>query len=151
MLIATENALPERRGSTAALLSRRAGRRDPGEPHVSVDECEHGAGRIHAMGLARAVSREHRAHRPRAVRAGCPEDSVDFLKLQQPRVSQRSPVLEALRTHPKQIALAAGTFLAVQVPFYILIAFVIAYGTVSAGPAVSRNRCWPQCSSERSR
>ena len=67
------------------------------------------------------------------------EDTVEFLKLQKTRVSQRSPVLEALRTHPKQIALAAGAFLAVQVPFYILIAFVIAYGTGAAGPAVSRN------------
>jgi metabolite-proton symporter len=67
------------------------------------------------------------------------EDTVEFLKLQKTRVSQRSPVLEALRTHPKQIALAAGAFLAVQIPFYILIAFVIAYGTGAAGPAVSRN------------
>jgi MFS family permease len=48
-------------------------------------------------------------------------------------------VLEALRTHPRQIALAAGAFLAVQVPFYILIAFVIAYGTSAAGPNVSRS------------
>jgi MFS family permease len=48
-------------------------------------------------------------------------------------------VLEALRTHPKQIALVAGAFLAVQVPFYILIAFVIAYGTGAMGPHVSRS------------
>jgi len=76
------------------------------------------------------------------------EDTVEFLKLQQSggikrrtaaTPAPRSPVLEALRTHPKQIALAAGAFLAVQVPFYILIAFVIAYGTGTAGPAVSRN------------
>jgi metabolite-proton symporter len=76
------------------------------------------------------------------------EDTVEFLQLQQSGSMKRktaatraprSPVLEALRTHPKQIALAAGAFLAVQVPFYILIAFVIAYGTGTAGPAVSRN------------
>ena len=76
------------------------------------------------------------------------EDTVEFLKLQQSggikrrtaaTPAPRSPVLEALRTHPKQIALAAGAFLAVQVPFYILIAFVIAYGTGTAGPSVSRN------------
>jgi MFS family permease len=66
------------------------------------------------------------------------EDTVEFLKVQKQR-APRSPVLEALRTHPKQIARAAGAFLAVQVPFYILIAFVIAYGTGTAGPAVSRN------------
>lgn len=68
------------------------------------------------------------------------EDTVEFLKVQTRAArAPRSPVLEALRTHPKQIALAAGAFLAVQVPFYILIAFVIAYGTSTAGPAVSRN------------
>jgi metabolite-proton symporter len=76
------------------------------------------------------------------------EDTVEFLELQRSAGAKRrtaatpaprSPVLEALRTHPKQIALAAGAFLAVQVPFYILIAFVIAYGTGAAGPAVSRN------------
>jgi len=66
------------------------------------------------------------------------EDTVAFLKLQQGGY-RRSPVLEALRTHPKQIALVAGAFLAVQVPFYILIAFVIAYGTGAMGPHVSRS------------
>jgi metabolite-proton symporter len=40
-----------------------------------------------------------------------------------------SPVLEAIRDYPRQIVLAAGAFLSVQVTFYILIAFVIAYGT----------------------
>ena len=76
------------------------------------------------------------------------EDTVEFLELRESgglkrrtaaTPALRSPVLEALRTHPKQIALAAGAFLAVQVPFYILIAFVIAYGTGAAGPAVSRS------------
>ena len=76
------------------------------------------------------------------------EETVEFLRMQQSgrtttagqsRPATRSPVIEALRTHPKQIALAAGAFLAVQVPFYILIAFVIAYGTGSAGPGVSRD------------
>jgi metabolite-proton symporter len=76
------------------------------------------------------------------------EETVEFLRMQhsgrtttagQSRPATRSPVIEALRTHPKQIALAAGAFLAVQVPFYILIAFVIAYGTGPAGPGVSRD------------
>lgn len=42
---------------------------------------------------------------------------------------QRSPVLEALRLYPKRIMLAAGAFLSIQVSFYIMIAFVVAYGT----------------------
>ena len=40
-----------------------------------------------------------------------------------------SPVLEALRTYPKQIALAAGAYIAINMTYYIFIAFVIAYGT----------------------
>jgi metabolite-proton symporter len=65
------------------------------------------------------------------------EDTDDFRQLQAlsqqndvtARPATRSPVIEALRRYPKQIALAAGAFLSVQVAFYILIAFVVAYGT----------------------
>ena len=45
----------------------------------------------------------------------------------------RSPVLEALRIYPGRIALAAGAFISIQVTFYILIAFVVAYGTNTSG------------------
>jgi MFS family permease len=45
----------------------------------------------------------------------------------------RSPVLEAIKKYPQRIALAAGAFLSVQVTFYILIAFLLAYGVASAG------------------
>ena len=44
----------------------------------------------------------------------------------------RSPVLEALKKYPRRILLAAGAFLSVQVTFYILIAFLLAYGVASA-------------------
>ena len=50
----------------------------------------------------------------------------------------RSPVFEALRRYPKEIALAAGAFMAVQVTYYILITWVIAYGTSPAGPNLPR-------------
>jgi MFS family permease len=50
----------------------------------------------------------------------------------------RSPVFEALRLYPKEIALAAGAFMAVQVTYYILITWVIAYGTGPLGPHLSR-------------
>ena len=43
-----------------------------------------------------------------------------------------SPVIEAIRRYPKRIMLAAGAFLSVQVTFYILIAFMLAYGVSSA-------------------
>ena len=51
----------------------------------------------------------------------------------------RSPVLEALRLYPKRIALAAGAFISIQVTFYILIAFVIAYGTAEEGLNLPRS------------
>ena len=44
-----------------------------------------------------------------------------------------SPVLQAITSHPRQILLAAGAFIAVQVTFYILVVFVVAYGTQSSG------------------
>ncbi len=43
-----------------------------------------------------------------------------------------SPVVKAIRRYPKRIMLAAGAFLSVQVTFYILIAFMLAYGVSSA-------------------
>ena len=45
---------------------------------------------------------------------------------------QRSPIIEAVKKYPKRISLAAGAFLSVQVTFYILIAFMLAYGVTSA-------------------
>ena len=44
----------------------------------------------------------------------------------------RSPIFEALRKYPQRIALAAGAFMSVQVTFYILIAFLLAYGVQNA-------------------
>ena len=44
----------------------------------------------------------------------------------------RSPIVEVIRKYPKRIALAAGAFLSIQVTFYILIAFLLAYGVTSA-------------------
>ena len=52
---------------------------------------------------------------------------------------ERSPVVEAIRKYPKRIMLAAGAFLSVQVTFYILIAFVIAYGMNSPSVQLSRD------------
>ena len=49
-----------------------------------------------------------------------------------PKPVVRSPIVEAIRKYPKRIALAAGAFLSIQVTFYILIAFLLAYGVTSA-------------------
>jgi len=52
---------------------------------------------------------------------------------------RRSPVIEALVRYPKRIALAAGAFLSIQVTFYILIGFVLAYGSDPNGAGMSRD------------
>ncbi len=78
------------------------------------------------------------------------EDTTAFKKLQALKAKkqaesptaapiQRSPVLEAIVKYPKRIALAAGAFLSIQVSFYILIGFVLAYGGDPNGAAMSRD------------
>jgi MFS family permease len=42
-----------------------------------------------------------------------------------------SPIIEAIKKYPSKIVLAAGAFLSIQVTFYILIAFLLAYGVAS--------------------
>ena len=74
------------------------------------------------------------------------EDTEAFKALQaeqaaspQQAVAERSPVFEAMRRYPRRILLAAGAFLSVQVTFYILIAFVIAYGLNSPTVELTRD------------
>ena len=44
---------------------------------------------------------------------------------------KRSPIIEAVKKYPSKIVLTAGAFLSIQVTFYILIAFLLAYGVAS--------------------
>ena len=66
------------------------------------------------------------------------EDTKAFKELQASRQTgssekiMRSPIIEAITKYPTKIALAAGAFLSIQVTFYILIAFLLAYGVASA-------------------
>ena len=53
------------------------------------------------------------------------------------RQIKSSPILEALRRYPGRISLAAGAFLSIQVTFYILVAFILAYGVQTTD--LSRN------------
>jgi MHS family shikimate/dehydroshikimate transporter-like MFS transporter len=62
------------------------------------------------------------------------EDTPAFKRVQQeaetaPAAKRRSPILEVLRSHPKQILLAAGSFIAVNGGFYIYIIYALSYGT----------------------
>ena len=63
------------------------------------------------------------------------EDSVAF-RSARPAV-RRSPIIDACRRHPRQIVLAAGTFIASNLIFYIMITFVLAYEG-AAGLGLSR-------------
>ena len=53
--------------------------------------------------------------------------------------SRRSPIVEVIVNYPKRIFLAAGAFLSIQVTFYILIAFIMAYGVNSPSVMMSRD------------
>jgi MFS family permease len=44
-----------------------------------------------------------------------------------------SPIIEALRRHPRLILLAAGAYISTNLSFYILITYVVSYGTSTAG------------------
>ena len=69
------------------------------------------------------------------------EDTLAYRQLQQKQAATagrtRSPILEVLRQHPKQLLLAAGSFLATNVIFYILIAWCVSYATRPDGLGVS--------------
>ena len=73
------------------------------------------------------------------------EDTKSFKELQamkasgegEAKVIKTSPILEAIRRYPARISLAAGAFLSIQVTFYILVAFILAYGVQTTD--LSRN------------
>jgi metabolite-proton symporter len=74
------------------------------------------------------------------------EDTPAFRRLQEYREEHQSeeerreaaeaagsPVWEVLRTYPKEIALAAGAFIAINANFYILITYILDYATKEVG------------------
>src|SRR5215204_4685574 len=62
------------------------------------------------------------------------EDTPAFRHLEESGETQeRSPVLEVIREHPKQILLAGGAFFVVNGAFYILISGILDYGTRTLG------------------
>ncbi len=58
------------------------------------------------------------------------DDTPAFRQLRQ---SRTSPLIEALRRHPRLILLAAGAYISTNLSFYIFITYVVSYGTSSAG------------------
>ncbi|NCF43934.1 MAG: MFS transporter [Proteobacteria bacterium] len=71
------------------------------------------------------------------------EDTEAFKELaaasQPAEAKPRSPVLQALKTYPREISLAAGSFLGVQVTFYVCVAWIISYGTDPEGLNIARS------------
>ena len=70
------------------------------------------------------------------------EDTPAFRRLQERQqqaqeegdeAQQRSPVLQVIREHPKQILLAAGAFFVVNGAFYVMITGMLDYGTRDLG------------------
>jgi metabolite-proton symporter len=62
------------------------------------------------------------------IRLGILETPV-FNKLLAERKIERTPILEAIKRHPKEIVLSAFARMAEQAPFYIFTAFIFSYGT----------------------
>jgi MFS family permease len=74
------------------------------------------------------------------------QDTAAFLEVKATRRSgyqkvdmRQSPVVEALRQYPKQIVLAAGAFVAMNVSYYVMVTFLLAYGTSNSGPHLPRS------------
>ena len=76
-----------------------------------------------------------------AIRRHAEQHHESLAEAEQEFIEERtpSPVLVALRAYPKTIALAAGAFVSIQVTFYMLVAFVIAYGTNEATLGLDRS------------
>ena len=63
------------------------------------------------------------------------EDTPAFKKLQKTEAAdgvvthEKSPVWTALKTYPRELALTTGTYLGINLAYYVFITFLISYGT----------------------
>jgi hypothetical protein len=48
-------------------------------------------------------------------------------------VASCSPVIEVLRTHPKNVLLAAGAVIIIGLGFYLFVTYMLSYGTEVLG------------------
>jgi metabolite-proton symporter len=56
-----------------------------------------------------------------------------FRRVKESRTESRMPVVEVLRSHPKNVALATGMHLGVTVTYFLYTVFVISYATTTLG------------------
>ena len=60
-------------------------------------------------------------------------ESPAFSRVQETQTQARMPIMDVLRTYPKQVLLAAGAFIVINAYFYILVSYLINYATEAAG------------------
>ena len=60
-------------------------------------------------------------------------ETPTFLRVKETRTESRRPIVEVLRTHPREVLLAMGARLAENGAFYIYTVFVLVYGTQKVG------------------
>ncbi len=60
-------------------------------------------------------------------------ESPAFRRVQESNTEVRMPIVDVVRTYPKQVLLAAGAFLVINAYFYILVSYLINYATAEAG------------------
>ena len=61
------------------------------------------------------------------------DETPEFKKIREQSATAKTPVVEAIKTQGKQILLATGAFVLVSGPYYIIISFMLAYGTTTLG------------------
>jgi MHS family shikimate/dehydroshikimate transporter-like MFS transporter len=60
-------------------------------------------------------------------------ESPAFNRVKETQTEARMPIVDVVRTYPKQVLLAAGAFLIINAYFYILVSYLINYATAEAG------------------
>ena len=60
-------------------------------------------------------------------------DSPDFTAVKKEKAVVKAPVLQVIRTQPREILTSAFVRMSEQAPFYLFITFVLAYGTKKVG------------------
>jgi MFS family permease len=76
------------------------------------------------------LARDEAALSARAAARGI---TVAALRAELASEKKRSPILQVIASHPREILLAAGAFVAINAIFYILITWIISYGVNALG------------------
>ncbi|MDG2321321.1 MAG: MFS transporter [Rhodospirillaceae bacterium] len=61
------------------------------------------------------------------------DETPEFKKIREQSATAKTPVVEAIKMQGKQILLATGAFVLVSGPYYIIISFMLSYGTTTVG------------------